>query len=73
LTDVTDSLIGLRGRLREIVLPALGTHAAGDHAGMALGGDAIFGVDQSAEALLMQGAHSECVRRGIAGLRRPEA
>ena len=141
MTDVTDSLIVLCGRLREVVLPSLGTHAARGHAGVAVGGDVTFSIDEQAEALLvrhmrerppsrpfysavdgglqgaadcllcreaglpfgdadgglpddrpvlgsdagcqmagaapriqgLQGALVECVQRGIAGLRRPEA
>ncbi len=140
MTDVTDSLIALCGRLREVVLPSVGTHAARGHAGVAVGGDVTFSIDEQAEALLvkpmrehlptwsfssddgrrqgaadhllskeaglpfgdahggtlddrpvpgsdagyqmasvasgnheLQGALVECVQRGIAGLRRPEA
>ena len=54
MTDVTDSLIALCGRLREVVLPSLGTHAARGHAGVAVGGDVTFSIDEQAEALLVE-------------------
>ena len=54
MTDVTDSLITLCGRLREVVLPSLGTHAARGHAGVAVGGDVTFSIDEQAEALLVE-------------------
>jgi len=54
LADVTDNLIDLCGRLRDAVLPALGTHAARAHTGVAVGGDITFGIDEQAEALLAQ-------------------
>lgn len=52
MTDLTDNLVTLCGRLREAVLPALGTHAARGHAGVAVGGDVTFSIDEQAEALL---------------------
>jgi fructose-1,6-bisphosphatase/inositol monophosphatase family enzyme len=52
VTGLTDNLIVLSGRLREVVLPSLGTHAARDHAGVAVGGDVTFTIDEQAEALL---------------------
>jgi myo-inositol-1(or 4)-monophosphatase len=38
--------------LREQVLPALGAHAAREHAGEAAGGDVTFAIDEAAEAFL---------------------
>jgi myo-inositol-1(or 4)-monophosphatase len=52
LTELTDSLIALCGRLREVVLPSLGTRAARGHAGVAVGGDVTFAIDEQAEAVL---------------------
>jgi myo-inositol-1(or 4)-monophosphatase len=52
LTDLTDSLVTLSGRLRDAVLPALGTHKARGHAGVAVGGDVTFSIDEVAEELL---------------------
>jgi myo-inositol-1(or 4)-monophosphatase len=52
VTDATDKLIALCGRLRDVVLPSLGTHAARDHAGVAVGGDVTFSIDEQAETLL---------------------
>jgi myo-inositol-1(or 4)-monophosphatase len=52
VTDATDKLIALCGRLRDVVLPSLGTHAAREHAGVAVGGDVTFNIDEQAEALL---------------------
>jgi myo-inositol-1(or 4)-monophosphatase len=54
VTDLTDKLITLCGRLREVVLPSLGTHAARGHAGVAVGGDVTFNIDEEAEALLAE-------------------
>jgi myo-inositol-1(or 4)-monophosphatase len=52
VSDVTDNLITLCGRLRDVVLPALGTHAARGHAGVAVGGDVTFSIDRQAETVL---------------------
>ena len=52
MTGLTDNLIALCGCLREAVLPSLGTHAARGHAGVAVGGDVTFSIDELAEALL---------------------
>ncbi|MCX6364584.1 MAG: hypothetical protein NTW58_10535 [Actinobacteria bacterium] len=46
MNDITNILVDLCGRLREVVLPALGQHAARDHAGVAVGGDVTFGIDR---------------------------
>ena len=54
MTSLTDNLINLCGRLREAVLPALGTYAARGHAGVAVGGDVTFSIDEQAEALLAE-------------------
>jgi myo-inositol-1(or 4)-monophosphatase len=54
VNDTTDILVDLCGRLREVVLPALGHHAARDHAGIAVGGDVTFGIDELAEKLLVE-------------------
>ena len=54
MTSLTDNLITLCGRLREAVLPALGTHAARGHAGVAVGGDVTFSIDEQAESLLAE-------------------
>jgi myo-inositol-1(or 4)-monophosphatase len=54
VTGLTDNLIALCGRLREAVLPSLGTHAARGHAGVAVGGDVTFSIDELAEALLVE-------------------
>jgi myo-inositol-1(or 4)-monophosphatase len=53
LSDVTDRLTALCGRLRDAVLPSLGTHAARGHAGVAVGGDVTFSIDEQAEAVLV--------------------
>ena len=52
MNDTTNKLIDLCGRLRDVVVPSLGLHAARDHAGAAVGGDVTFGIDEDAEALL---------------------
>src|SRR5665647_1969823 len=49
VNDTTDRLVDLCGHLREVVLPAHGQHAARDPAGIAVGGDATFGIDELAE------------------------
>jgi len=51
--DVTDRLIDLCAGLRGVVLPSLGSHAARDHAGVAVGGDVTFGIDEEAERFLV--------------------
>ncbi len=53
MPDVTDRLTALCGRLRDAVLPSLGTHAARGHAGVAVGGDVTFSIDEQAEAVLV--------------------
>ena len=52
--DTTHKLVDLCGRLRDVVVPSLGLHAARDHAGAAVGGDVTFSIDEDAEALLEQ-------------------
>ncbi len=54
LNDTTRRLVELCSRLRDVVLPSLGSHAARDHAGVAVGGDVTFGIDELAETLLTQ-------------------
>jgi myo-inositol-1(or 4)-monophosphatase len=54
VSALTDNLITLSGRVREVVLPSLGTHAARGHAGVAVGGDVTFSIDEQAEALLVR-------------------
>jgi myo-inositol-1(or 4)-monophosphatase len=51
---LTDNLITLCARLREVVLPAMGTRAARGHVGVAVGGDVTFDIDEQAEALLAE-------------------
>jgi len=59
VNDTTARLVDLSARLREIVLPALGRHAARDHAGIAVGGDVTFGLDELAEKLLVEHMRDE--------------
>ena len=54
MNDTTSRLVDLCARLREVALPALGQHAARDHAGTAVGGDVTFGLDELAEKLLVE-------------------
>lgn len=54
MDDATQKLVELCACLREVVLPALGAHAARDHAGVAIGGDVTFGIDELAEDLLVE-------------------
>src|SRR5665648_1289808 len=54
VNDTTDRLVDLCGHLRAVVLPSLGQHAARDHAGIAVGGDVTFGIDELAEKLLVE-------------------
>jgi myo-inositol-1(or 4)-monophosphatase len=54
VNDTTLRLVDLCARLREVVLPSLGRHAARDHAGVAVGGDVTFGIDEIAENLLIE-------------------
>ena len=53
VTDTLDHLIDLCAGLRSVVLPSLGSHAARDHAGVAVGGDVTFGIDEEAERYLI--------------------
>lgn len=54
VNDTTEILVDLCARLRQVVLPALGAHAARDVAGTAVGGDVTFGIDELAENLLVE-------------------
>jgi len=54
VNDTTQKLVDLCARLREAVLPSLGRHAARDHAGVAVGGDVTFAIDEVAESLLAE-------------------
>jgi len=53
VNDTTGHLIDLCAGLRDVVLPSLGSHAARDHAGVAVGGDVTFGIDEEAERYLV--------------------
>ncbi|NLE23245.1 MAG: hypothetical protein GX624_10795 [Actinobacteria bacterium] len=59
MTDLTDKLVTLCGRVRDAVLPSLGTHAARGHAGVAVGGDVTFAIDEQAETLLTEYMRAE--------------
>lgn len=59
VNDTTDRLVALCGRLREVVLPSLGSHAAREHAGTAVGGDVTFGIDELAEQMLIEHMRAE--------------
>src|SRR5665648_1236582 len=61
VNDTTERLVDLCGHLREVVLPSLGQHAARDHAGIAVGGDVTFGIDELAEKLLVEYMRDEPV------------
>ncbi|HJW75754.1 MAG TPA: inositol monophosphatase family protein, partial [Thermoleophilia bacterium] len=52
MNDTRATLVDLCARLREVVLPFLGRHAARDHAGAAVGGDVTFDIDERAESFL---------------------
>ena len=54
MNDTTVKLVDLCARLREVVLPSLGRRAARDHAGVAVGGDVTFGIDEIAENRLVE-------------------
>ena len=54
MNDTTEHLIDLCAGLRAVVLPSLGSHAARGHAGVAVGGDVTFGIDEQAERYLVQ-------------------
>ena len=49
MNDTTQKPVTLCARLREVVLPSLGQRAARDHAGVAVGGDVTFAIDEVAE------------------------
>jgi len=79
VTDLTTELIDLCAGLREVVLPSLGRHAARAHAGVAVGGDVTFEIDEIAERHLERylaarlprwAAYSE--DRGLQGAADPE-
>lgn len=53
MDDITLQLTELCAGLREVVLPCLGSHAARDHAGVAVGGDVTFAIDEEAERFLV--------------------
>ncbi|MFA4965160.1 MAG: inositol monophosphatase family protein [Thermoleophilia bacterium] len=59
MNDTTERLVALCARLREVVLPSLGSHAAREHAGTAVGGDVTFAIDELAEDLLMEHMRDE--------------
>jgi myo-inositol-1(or 4)-monophosphatase len=52
VSETLDKLIELCAGLRAVVTPFLGLHAARDHAGVAVGGDTTFDIDEKAEAFL---------------------
>ena len=59
MNDTTERLVDLCARVRRVVLPALGARAARDFAGMAVGGDVTFGIDELAEGLLVEHMRAE--------------
>jgi myo-inositol-1(or 4)-monophosphatase len=52
MDDTRTKLVDLCARLREVVVPFLGLHAAREHAGEAVGGDVTFDIDERAERFL---------------------
>ena len=52
LAEIGEHLIKLAAGLREVVLPFLGLHAARQNAGVAVGGDVTFEIDETAETYL---------------------
>ena len=52
LAEIGEHLIKLSAGLREVVLPFLGLHAARRNAGVAVGGDVTFDIDETAETYL---------------------
>lgn len=52
MNDTIAHLIDLCAGLRAVVLPSIGSRAARDHAGVAVGGDVTFGIDEEAERYL---------------------
>ena len=52
MIETIDQLITLCAELRQVVLPSLGAHSARGHAGVAVGGDVTFGIDEQAEEFL---------------------
>jgi myo-inositol-1(or 4)-monophosphatase len=59
VNDTTERLVDLCARMRCVVLPALGARSARDIAGMAVGGDVTFGIDQLAEDFLVEHMRDE--------------
>ncbi len=53
VSDTIERLEDLCASLRTVVLPSLGAHAARAHAGVAVGGDVTFGIDEEAERHLV--------------------
>ena len=49
MSETIERLEVLCASLRAVVLPSLGVHAARAHAGVAVGGDVTFGIDEEAE------------------------
>jgi myo-inositol-1(or 4)-monophosphatase len=49
VSDIVRQLEDLCASLRAVVLPSMGSHAARVHAGVAVGGDVTFGIDEEAE------------------------
>lgn len=49
MSDIVRQLEDLCASLRAVVLPSMGSHAARVHAGVAIGGDVTFGIDEEAE------------------------
>jgi myo-inositol-1(or 4)-monophosphatase len=79
LNDVVPHLLDLAARLREVVLPSLGLHAARTHAGAAVGGDVTFDIDEKAEVFLARYMAAEQPRwayysedRGLQGAAHPD-
>ena len=53
MSDIVRQLEDLCASLRAVVLPSMGSHAARVHAGVAVGGDVTFGIDEEAERHLV--------------------
>jgi len=79
LAEIGEHLIKLSAGLREVVLPFLGLHAARQNAGIAVGGDVTFQIDETAETYLaaymareLPGWAYYSEDRGMQGAARPE-
>jgi myo-inositol-1(or 4)-monophosphatase len=79
MDSTSDRLIDLCARLREVVLPFLGRHAAREQVGSAVGGDVTFDIDERAEGFLeacmadrLPGWACYSEDRGLQGASRPE-